>query len=114
MKDVAVVERVAAQLNLDLGFLATVVAGGPMDVSGADRLSRRPPASLRGVRAARIGAARYQVGSELSSMAPAIGPPPLPTAATFALRTCRPIASPRSCMTASWTKPKPCNRPAES
>jgi 3-hydroxyisobutyrate dehydrogenase-like beta-hydroxyacid dehydrogenase len=35
VKDVAVVEQVAAQLGLDLGFLNTVVQGGSMDLSAA-------------------------------------------------------------------------------
>jgi hypothetical protein len=35
VKDVAVAEQVAAQLGLDLGFLASVVERGPMDVSAA-------------------------------------------------------------------------------
>jgi 3-hydroxyisobutyrate dehydrogenase-like beta-hydroxyacid dehydrogenase len=33
VKDVAVVEEVAAELGLDLGYLARVVRGGPLDVS---------------------------------------------------------------------------------
>lgn len=36
VKDVAVVEQVGAELGLDLGFLATVVRGGSIDLSGAD------------------------------------------------------------------------------
>jgi 3-hydroxyisobutyrate dehydrogenase-like beta-hydroxyacid dehydrogenase len=35
VKDVAVVNEVASQLGLDLGFLASVVERGPMDVSAA-------------------------------------------------------------------------------
>jgi len=40
---------------------------------------------------------------DVSSMQPAMGPPPADTTATSAPGTCRTPAAPRSCRTASWT-----------
>lgn|GEM_PF-4339011 len=45
--------------------------------------------------------ASAQTRSAVSSIEPAMGPPPLPIAATFGFANCRPSASPRSCRTAS-------------
>ena len=55
----------------------------------------------------------------VNSMVPAIGPPPLATAATSGSRppgrtTWRSPPSPRSWTQASWMRPKPCRRPPES
>ena len=64
----------------------------------------------------RRGAGSSSENSLVSSIAPATGPPPFATTATSGRRHRRPAtwrspASPRSCTTASWRKPKPWSRP---
>ena len=62
---------------------------------------------------------RSRASPRVSSMVPAIGPPPLATAATSGFRppgrtTWRSPPSPRSWTQASWIRENPCRRPPES
>jgi glyoxylase-like metal-dependent hydrolase (beta-lactamase superfamily II) len=88
------------------GCVGSVCAAGS-DAAGTGGLAptaRQPP----------LTDSDQYVGSEVSSIVPAIGPPPLETTATCASATWRASACPRNCSTASCTRPYPWSRPAES
>ncbi len=107
----------------DSSVFVTSAGYGPDLDPGGPGFPGRPPPGRDGTRLRQSspGQAERPVSGRprVSSMVPAIGPPPLATAATSGGRppgrtTWRAPPSPRSWTQASWIRPKPWRRPPES